>query len=270
MFENIMFIPQWLMTIFFFIYGSILGSFANVLIYRMQEKGALKLFEKSRCSHCLHPIPFYLNIPILSWFILRGICRHCGKSFSFRYPLVEFLMAFLFSTLFLTIGWKWFLLEALIFAFALIVASFIDWDQMILPDSFTLGGTLIGLLGAFLNPERSFMESLLGALAGGGILLLIALVYYGIRRKEGMGGGDVKMMAWIGSILGYQSLLFVIFFSCFLGSLVGFGIMLQGNKKGLQTALPFGPYLAVASLAFIFLDEWAKAFLSFFMIFSGF
>ena len=267
MFDNFLLIPVWLMTLFFFIYGSFFGSFANVLIYRMQKKEPLDLFKKSYCPYCFYNIPFYLNIPIFSWFLLKGHCKNCNTSFSFRYPLVEFLMASLFLALFLAIGWKWFLLEALIFTFALVIASFIDWDQMILPDSLTLSGILIGLLGAWLNPDRPFLDAFLGVLLGGGALLFISYAYYLLRKKEGMGGGDIKMLAWLGAILGWKALSFIILSSCFLGSLAGLGIMLHSNKNALQIALPFGPYLAVSALFYIFLSEWAKDYLAFFMPF---
>lgn len=271
MFESFLLVPVSLMAFFFFIYGSFFGSFANVLIYRMQKEGeALNLFKGSYCPSCFYSIPFYLNIPIFSWFFLKGKCRNCSKPFSFRYPVVEFLMSLLFSVLFLVIGWKWFLLEALLFTFALLVAGFIDWDQMILPDSLTLSGIVIGLLGAWLNPERFFLDALLGVLFGGGILLLISALYYCFRGKEGMGGGDIKMMAWIGAVLGWQSLSFVLLSSCVLGSLVGFGIMLHSKKNTLQKAFPFGPCLVVSSLCYIFLSRRFEAYLSFFMPFPIF
>ncbi len=270
MFEDIFLIPRWFMAIFFFIYGSFFGSFANVLIYRIQRNKALYLLKRSYCPHCFYNIPFYLNIPILSWFILWGRCRNCGNSLSFRYPLVEFLMSVLFSALFLAIGWKWFLLEAFIFVFGLLCASFIDWDQMILPDSFTLSGICIGLLGAWLNPDRVFMDALFGMLLGGGSLLAISWIYYLARGKEGMGGGDIKLMAWIGAVLSWESLFFIIFISCLLGSLAGFGMILHSNKKDLQTAFPFGPYLAVSSVFYIFLNVWGKNYINFFIPFSFF
>ena len=266
MFEKILLLPDWLMFLVFFIYGSFFGSFANVLIYRLQQDPPVSLFKKSYCPHCLYPIPFYLNIPILSWFFLKGACANCSKAFSFRYALVEILMSFLFVALFLVIGWKWFLLEALIFSVMLVSASFIDLDRMIIPDSLNLSGILIALIGAFLNPERSFLSSFLGFLIGGGSLLLIAYLYYILRKKEGMGGGDIKMMAWIGAVLGWQSLFFVLLSSCLLGTVFGLIIMLQGNKKLMQTAFPFGPYLALSALIYIFLMESDSNILNFFSL----
>ena len=256
----------WQVLVFFF-YGAVFGSFANVLIYRLQQEKPISLFKASFCPHCSSPIPFYWNVPIISWFLLKGSCFKCSGKISFRYPLVEFLMAVMFPLLFFMIGWKWFLIEALIFGFALLVASFIDWDKMILPDSLTLSGIGIGLLGAFLNPERSFMDAVLGVLFGGGILILIAYFYYLIRKKEGMGGGDVKMLAWIGAVLGWKSLFFVLFCSCVLGSVLGAGmIMLQSNKKVLQTEFPFGPYLALSAFVFICLRAWNVEFLNLFFL----
>ena len=263
------------MAVLFFCYGACMGSFANVLIYRMQRPGPLQLFKKSHCPACLYPIPFYLNIPILSWFLLRGKCQNCKKAFSFRYPLVEFLTAFLFSALFLSLGWKWFLLEALIFAFALIVAGFIDWDQMILPDSLTLSGISFGLLGALLNPERPFISALLGMILGGGALSLAGYGYQWFRKKEGMGGGDIKMMAWIGAVLGWESLFFVLLLACLSGSLIGFAFFgLRGRGKGQgkqqsrwQTPFPFGPYLAVSALLYIFFQSQTPTTVDLFMPF---
>ena len=266
MLKDILLVPTWMMSIFFFVYGSFFGSFANVIIYRMQKEGPLNLFKKSYCPQCFYNIPFYLNIPIFSWFILGGSCNNCKKSFSFRYPCVEFLMAVLFLFLFLSIGWDWFLLEALIFVFALVSASFIDWDQMILPDSLTLSGIFIGLLGAWLNPDRFFLDALLGVLLGGGGLLLVSYTYYMLRGQEGLGGGDIKMMAWIGAVLSWKSLFFIILSSCLLGSLVGLGMILHSSKNDFQTAFPFGPYLAISAVLYIFLREWE--YMAFFMPFS--
>ena len=258
-------LPRWEIAIVFFIYGSMFGSFANVLIYRMQREGPLNLFKRSHCPHCSYKIPFYLNIPILSWFILMGRCRNCKNKISFRYPLVEFLMASFFALLFLSIGWKWFLLEAILFTFALVVASFIDFDQMILPDSLTLSGIVIGLCGAFLNPERSFLESFIGFFVGGLLLLSISYFYFVLRKQEGMGGGDIKLLGWIGAVLGFKSLAFVLVVSSVLGTFVGLFMILSDKKRDFQTALPFGPYLALGALLYIFVKDIGGDYMSFFI-----
>lgn len=265
--EIFLILPTGALTALFFVTGSVYGSFANVLIYRLQNEKKPNLFKRSRCPHCHDSIPFYLNVPIFSWFFLKGKCVACSQKISFRYPLVELMMSLAFSLLFFSIGWKWFLLEALIFIFLLIVSSAIDWDQMILPDSFTLSGIALGLAGAFLNPERYFIDSLLGALIGGGVLLFISYLYYLIRKREGLGGGDIKMMAWIGAVSGWESLFFILMSACFLGSLGGILIILQSNKKMFETALPFGPYLAFSAFFYIVLRENFQDFLSGFFLF---
>ncbi|MGI9548440.1 MAG: prepilin peptidase [Bdellovibrionales bacterium] len=263
MFDEFLNLPKGILVLFFFVIGSIFGSFANVLIYRLQLKEPFNLWNRSYCPSCKKLIPFYLNIPIFSWFFLRGRCQNCKASFSFRYPFVEFLTASLFALLFLSIGWNWFLLEALIFAFGLVVVSFIDLDQMILPDSFTLSGIVLGLVGGFLNPERYFLDSLLGCFLGGFLLLFIAYAYYLFRKQEGVGGGDIKLLAWIGAVLGWQSLSFVLIVSSFLGTIVGAILILCDKKFHIQTALPFGPYLALGALFYIFLRDLENIYLNF-------
>ena len=263
MIDNILQLPVWEQAVFFFIFGSMFGSFANVLIYRMQKQEPLNLLKRSFCPNCKYLIPFYLNLPILSWFLLRGRCQNCKECFSFRYPLVEFLMASLFALLFLHIGWEWFLLESLLFAFALVVVSFIDLDQMILPDSFTLSGMVVGLVGATLNPERLFLDSFIGFFLGGFILLFIAYIYHFIRKQEGIGGGDIKLLAWIGAVLGWKSIPFVLITSSFLGTIVGVFLILCDKKFHFKTAIPFGPYLAIAALFYIFLRDLGNNYLEF-------
>lgn len=257
------FLPEPFLYILFFVFGSLFGSFSNVLIYRMQREGPLRLLKRSHCLKCSSLIPFYLNIPIFSWFILKGKCRKCKSPFSIRYPAIELLNALAFALLFYYIGWKWFLLESLIFSFGLIVVSFIDIDQMILPDSFTLSGIAIGLLGGLLNPDRSFLEALLGAFFGGFIFWLIGHVYFQVRKKEGMGGGDVKLAAWIGAVLGWKSLPFVILSASLLGMLFGFSLIIFKKQK-FDIPLPFGPFLSFSALVYIFLMDEMSSYLKLF------
>ena len=253
--ENFLNSPLWLQAFFFFLQGSIFGSFANVLIYRLPREEKISLLKKSFCPSCKTPIPFYLNIPILSFFFLLGKCLNCKKKISIQYPLVELLMALIFLFLFLHIGWKWWLLESLIFGFMLLVASFIDLEKMIIPDSLTLGGIGLGLVAAFLNPEREFLPALYGVLLGGGFLLFVAWAYFAFRKQEGMGGGDIKMMGWIGAVLGFKSCFSVLLLSSILGSVIGASILLLQRNKSLKTHIPFGPYLALGALAYVFFGE---------------
>ena len=240
-------------TFYLFVLGAIFGSFANVIILRL-PKGESIVTPRSHCGKCKTPVKWFDNIPILSWFILRGKCRHCREPFSFRYAFVEILMGSAFALAFYFIGWNWFLLEVLIFLFGLITASFIDIDHFILPDVFTLSGIGLGLLGGLLNPERSFLDSALGCLLGGGFLWTIAYFYYVIRKEEGMGGGDIKLLAWMGAILGWKAIPFIIMASSLVGTLGGVIIALR-SQKGMKTVIPFGPYLAFGAVLYLFGGE---------------
>lgn len=168
--------------------------------------------------------------------------------------MVELLTGLLFLALYYKMGLSWTLLEYLIFGFSLIVVSFIDFDHMILPDVFTLSGIVIGLTGALLNPEREFLSAFYGVLLGGGSLYSMALLYYALRKKDGMGGGDIKLLAWIGALLGAWPILFVIMFSSIVGSIVGIAVAFR-SKEGLKSGIPFGPYLALGAIAYIFVGE---------------
>lgn len=236
-------------AIFSFIFGALLGSFGNVVILR-QPKGESIVLPASRCPQCSTPIKWYDNVPIFAWMWLRGKCRACGKSISMRYPLVEFITASLFLAVYLKFGLSWYTLELLIFVWGLVVVSFIDLDHMILPDVFTLSGIVLGLIGSVLDPERDFIGALAGVLMGGGFLWAIAYLYWVIRKEEGMGGGDIKLLAWIGAVLGWTSIPFVIMVSSIIGSIVGL-IYAYRSQAGLKSVIPFGPYLALAAILYI-------------------
>ncbi len=163
-------------------------------------------------------------------------------------------MAFLFAAVVCRDGLSWSVLEHLIFVFGLVTASFIDFDHMILPDEFTLSGIVIGLVGAALNPDRPFLPALFGVLVGGGFLWAIAAIYAAVRKQEGMGGGDIKLLGWIGAVLGWTSVPFVVISSSLVGSLVGLIIMAQ-KRKGLSQAIPFGPYLAFGAILYLFFGQ---------------
>jgi len=240
--------PVWAGTFLFWL-GACLGSFANVIIYRLpQDKSIVR--PRSACPKCGALIRWFDNIPIVSWLVLRARCRNCGGAISWRYPAVEFLMGLLFVLVYLFVGTNWLLLEYLIFVFGLLTVSMIDFDHMILPDEFTLGGIVIGLLGAALNPDRGFWPALAGVLVGGGFLWAIAAIYFALRKQEGMGGGDIKLLAWIGAVLGWGAIPFVVLSASLIGTLVGVVVMIR-TKGDLRTAIPFGPYLAFGAVLFI-------------------
>lgn len=242
-----------LFYVFFFLIGACFGSFANVIIYRMPREESV-VRPRSYCYGCKTPIKWYDNIPILSWFLLRGKCRHCQARFSLRYPIVELLTAVLFTLSYHYAGWTWSLPEYLIFVFGLVVCTFIDLDHMILPDEFTLSGIVIGLVGAALNPQREFLDALYGVLMGGGFLWGMAYIYYALTKNEGMGGGDIKLLAWIGALLGWKAIPFVIMTSAIIGSVVGL-LASRKQKAGLKTVIPFGPYLALGAVLYLFGGE---------------
>lgn len=234
----------------FFIFGLLLGSFANVVIHRLpQEKSVV--FPGSHCPQCRNPIRWFDNVPVLSWLFLRGKCRQCHHAISWRYPMVELLTGVLFLLSYHYAGLSWTLVEYLLFTFGLVVCTFIDFDHMILPDEFTLSGIVIGLVGAALNPDREFMDALLGVLFGGGFLWGLAWVYFILTKKEGMGGGDIKLLAWIGAIIGWKAIPFVIMSSAIVGSVVGL-LAATRSKEGLATAIPFGPWLALGAVLYLF------------------
>lgn len=245
-----------------FVFGALLGSFANVIIYRL-PRGESVVTPGSHCMGCGARVAWYNNVPILAWFWLRGRCASCGATFSFRYPLVEFIMAALFAAAGLALGAQWFLIESLLFIFAVVTASFIDLDHMILPDKFTLSGIVIGLVGALANPEREFLPALYGVLMGGGFLWAVAYLYYALRGREGMGGGDIKLLAWIGAVLGWKAVPVVILVSSLLGAVIGVALTFR-TKDGLGHAIPFGPFLAGAGLLYLLLngESWSDWYLA--------
>ena len=245
---------------FILIFGAIVGSFLNVVILRLPEAGASIVFPASHCPHCKAAIHWYDNIPVLSFFMLRGRCRSCRAPISWQYPLVEILMAGISFALFQKFSLS--ILFAIYFPFAaaLLAIIFIDLAHQIIPDVISLPGIVLGFLCSFLNPLVSWQAAGLGILFGGGTFYLVAFGYYLFTRREGMGGGDIKLLAMIGAYLGWISLPFVIFSSSLLGAIFGIGAMLQ-QRKGGKTIIPYGPFLALASYLFLFFREDILSFL---------
>lgn len=243
------------MYVFMFVLGACLGSFGNVIIARL-PKSLSVVRPRSRCPQCQTMISWYDNIPIFSWMMLRGQCRACRTKISIRYPLVELITALMFVALYWKVGLSVTLMEYAIFSWAGLVASCIDLDHRILPDVITLPGIVVGLAGALLNPDRSFLGALSGVLMGGGFLWAVAFIYYAVRKEEGMGGGDIKLIAWIGAVLGWKAVIFSIIVSSITGSIVGlFVALLNKSGAGMKTAIPFGPFLVFAAILFIFVGQ---------------
>jgi leader peptidase (prepilin peptidase) / N-methyltransferase len=230
--------------------GCCIGSFLNVCIYRLPQDLSI-VSPRSFCPHCRAPIKTYDNIPLLGYVLLRGRCRHCGEKFSWRYPLVEALTGGLALGLFWKFGLTLSFFSFFAFTAALLVITFIDLDHRIIPDGISLPGIGIGFLLSFVEPSVPVMESLIGLIAGGGSLFAVAWAYETITKREGMGGGDVKLLAMIGAWLGWKAVLFTLFFASLSGALIGGGAMLV-QKQGRHYAIPFGPFLALAALVYLF------------------
>jgi leader peptidase (prepilin peptidase)/N-methyltransferase len=239
-----------------FIFGAAIGSFLNVCIFRLPAKTSI-IKPASRCRRCFHPLRFYDNIPLISFILLRGKCRDCGEKISWRYPLVELITAILALMLFLKFGLTLEYFTFFIFTAVLIVITFIDLDHQIIPDILTLPGIPLFFLAAIFLIKINWLEAGLGLLIGGGILWTIAIVYELISRREGMGGGDIKLLAMIGGFFGWKSLIFIFLISSFAGAVVGIAAMII-KKQDMKYAVPFGPFLSAAAVAYIF---WGDAFM---------
>jgi leader peptidase (prepilin peptidase)/N-methyltransferase len=241
---------NYLTEVFIFIFGICIGSFLNVCIHRLPESKSI-VHPRSACPVCGALIGFYDNIPIFSYIALRAKCRQCGAHISLRYPVIEFISGIFAVGVFLKFGIS---VEALIyytFIAALLVITFIDIDHQIIPDVISLPGIPIFFAASFALPNMTFVDSILGVLMGGGSLYLVAWLYHLITRKEGMGGGDIKLLAMIGAIIGWKGVLFTIFTASAVGTLAGLAVILKSGKT-MKLKIPFGPFLAIGAIAFIF------------------
>ena len=237
------------LNIAIFIFGAIIGSFLNVCICRIPA-GQSVISPASRCPQCEAAICWYQNVPVLSYLLLRGRCSSCGVAISKRYPLVEALAGMLFVWIYLRFGWQLATPVYWLFVAALVAITFIDLDHQIIPDVISLPGIVVGFLLVLLVPWISWFDSLFGILLGGGSLWLVAEVYHRLTGQEGMGGGDVKLLAMMGAFLGWKAVLPVIFFGSLAGSLVGVPLMWLKRADG-KLAIPFGPFLALGGLVYL-------------------
>ncbi|MDH3359330.1 MAG: prepilin peptidase [Desulfobulbaceae bacterium] len=234
--------------------GALVGSFLNVVILRLPDENASIVLPPSHCPHCQTPLHWYENIPVLSFLFLRGRCRSCRAAISWQYPLVEAVMAALSFCLFQRFGLSVAFGIYFLFVAALLVVIFVDFKHQLIPDLISLPGIVIGFAVSFVNPFVSWQDAAVGFLVGGALLYGIALGYYLLTKRVGMGGGDIKLLAMIGVFLGWQSLPFVVFSSSILGSLVGVGAMIKQGKGG-KTMIPYGPFLSVGALLYLFFRE---------------
>jgi len=237
--------------VFAFLFGLALGSFLNVCIYRI-PLGKSIVHPPSNCPQCGEPIRFYDNIPVLSYALLLGRCRHCRHPISPQYPVVEATTGLLSLALFLKVGPSLDYIFFMLFGASLIAIAFIDLQHKIIPDVLSLPGIVVGFVFSLLPfSSLSWIDSLIGIVGGGGFLLVVALAYEKLRGHEGMGLGDVKMLAMIGAWMGWRALLFIILLSSLAGSLIG-GALLLLSRQGVRTRIPFGPFLALGTLLYLF------------------
>jgi leader peptidase (prepilin peptidase)/N-methyltransferase len=247
-----------------FLFGLLIGSFLNVCIYRMPHDLSV-VQPRSFCPKCKATISWFDNVPVLSWLALRGRCRRCGASILWRYPFVEVLTgAFFFYGVYAN-GPSLAALKFCVFAAVMIALVFTDFEQRILPDEFTLGGILVGIAFALVAPAppglislflprgmsdgvRSLIESAFAALFLGGLLWMVGEFYWRIRKREGLGFGDVKMVACIAAFLGLGPALLTVAAGSILGSVTGLLYIWLARKEAASYELPFGSFLGIAAL----------------------
>ncbi len=235
------------------LFGAVIGSFLNVCIYRMPRAESVA-WPASHCPVCRNSIAFYDNVPVLSYLILRGRCRACRTRISSQYPIVEAANAFGYVCLFWFFGFTAAACAYAVLLSALIVVTGTDLSHQIIPDVITLPGIIVGVLCALFILPIGIVGALLGVVVGGGLLWFLAWISPYLFGKEGMGGGDIKMMAMVGAFIGWQPVLLAIMLGSLVGSIVGVGLIAAGLLRRDQY-LPFGPFLAVGSLAALLFHE---------------
>jgi len=241
------------------ILGTIMGSAVTAIAHRV-PRGISWVHGRSACGTCGHVLGARDLIPVLSWIAARGRCRHCGAHVAVRYPLTELWCATWAVLLFRTVGLEWVFLPLLIWGCLLVALFWIDLDVQLLPDVLTLPGTLVGVAAALMIPGGAW-NAIGGMAVGSGLLWLLAWGYLRVRKIEGMGGGDIKLAAMMGAVLGWKLVLVAFFLAAFVGSLWGALLIVRRQGDGL-TALPFGTLLAPAAMvAFLWGNGWIGAYM---------
>jgi leader peptidase (prepilin peptidase) / N-methyltransferase len=251
----VQFLPEVFWAACSFLFGAIVGSFLNVVIVRLPQ-GKSIVFPSSQCPACGQNIRFYDTIPILSFLLLGGRCRTCGARISIHYPLVEFITGGLCTAIYL----KWGLTPAagvfFIFCSSMVAVFWIDLHHMIIPDAITLNGMAVGIVAAILGfvPGVDCKLSLIGLVLGGAILYLPAVVYKRIRGVEGLGGGDIKLLAMMGAFTGPYGVVFILFVSSLIGSVAAL-LSMGFRPTGAATPIPFGPFLTASAVLYVFAGQ---------------
>jgi len=243
----------WLLPAFAVVFGLIWGSFLNVVIHRLPRGQSLST-PRSRCPRCGKGVAAYDNVPLVSYVLLGGRCRHCKAPIALRYPFIEAALGAASLLSFARHGVSLEYFAELAFVAAMVALIFIDFDHQILPKSITLPGTALGLALAGPRAQIALLDALLGALLGAGILFLVSEVYFRLRKVEGLGFGDVKMMGMVGAFVGWKGVLLTLFLGSLSGTMVGLAVM-AAEKGGLKTKLPFGTFLGMGAIATVYLGD---------------
>lgn len=244
-----------------FILGLLIGSFINVCIYRVPRQESI-VFPSSHCPSCAQPIRPYDNIPLLSFLFLKGRCRSCRAPISWRYPLVELIHGAGYLFILHQFGLSFAALIYALFFSSLMAVTFIDLSHQIVPDVITLPGMVLGLLAASTVLPPGPINSLIGLFLGGGLFYLVAVLSIALLKKEGMGGGDIKLIAMIGAFLGWKGMLLTIFLAALAGSVSGlFLVLVRGRSRA--EPIPFGPFLALGAMVSLF---WGPEILNWYLL----
>ena len=209
---------------------------------------------RSHCTKCSKLIPWYYNIPVFSFLVLRGRCAYCKSAISFQYPLVELLTGTSYGILFWYFGLTPQFFVYVILVSSLLVITFIDLEHQIIPDELSISGIVLGFLACFVTHDITWWQSLLGILLGGGSFYAVASLYEKLSGKEGLGGGDIKLLGMLGAWLGYESILPIVVVSSLTGSVIGLTYMAL-TKKNMKAAIPFGPFLALGAIVYLFFKD---------------
>lgn len=245
------------MPLFIFVVGASIGSFLNVCIFRIPG-GQSIVMPASHCMACGKPLRLRDNIPIISYILLRGACRQCGAPISLQYPAVEALTGVMALVLFFKYGISWHFLFTFIFTASLIVITVIDLRHQIIPHVITLPGIPFFFLAAVFLLGVSALDAFLGVMIGAGCLYFVAVYYEWLTDREGMGGGDVNLLAMMGAFLGWQSLIYIVLAASLSGAVIGIAVMAWKGKNS-QYAIPFGPFLSIGAVSYFFVGEWFLA-----------
>jgi leader peptidase (prepilin peptidase)/N-methyltransferase len=245
-------------SVCFFLLGTIIGSFLNVCIVRLPHEKSV-VFPASHCVKCQKPIAWYDNIPLVSYLILGGKCRHCQAKFSFRYFLVEFTTGLSFLLFYKYFGLQSVLLPYLVMMCGFIVATFVDFEHRIIPDEVSIGGMIVGVIFSLLIPQlhgqttfwQGALWSLIGLLVGGGSIYLMGMLGDVLFKKESMGGGDVKLMGMVGAFMGWKYALLTFFLAPFFGAIYG----LAEKIRTKESTIAYGPFLVFGALLCLFKGE---------------